>query len=405
MKTSLHKPQNKTLYLLYNILYTAGFMFCSGTVIQTFMLSVGMNDADVSAYNAVIQFVQAAVILIMSFFADRIKRVLKVYASIILSVSIVAAALVFCVFVRSDLIAVKVIVFASSVVAYFLIGVRNAVDYRIFYEIFDMRDLGRLMGVAIAISGLFSFGISALYSYAVTKFDYYDVMTAFFIFSAVSLVLSSFACFSYKKANDTPQSEKGRGVDLSAFKNKITRALALPGLFRGFSSGIMGLITVVGFSGGILDVKTASYLGIVTQITSFAGNLLFSALSKKVKSRAAVLISSVVFGAAMPLTVAGGNIDSFFIGYAVSNFAYVIVNISIPILVCEIVDYDQIGSFTCIRMMIFTLGSVIASVVYKPLSDLIGPLWLFLIAGIMQIFCGAAHYIVAKNAVKSRHAA
>ena len=239
MTRLLRRPSNKTLYFIYNILYTTGFMFCSGTILQTFMLNVGMTDAEVSAYNAVIQIVQTGVIFAMAFLADKIRRVLKVYASIILSVSIIAVALVFCVFVRSDIDAVKWIIFGSSIVTYFMIGVRNGVDYRIYYDIFNLRDMGSIMGAAIAISGLVSFGISVLYSFMVTKLDYYDVMTMFFIMSAVMLVLSSAACFSYKKVINTPVAEKKKGLELSAFKNKTTIFLAIPSFLRGLASGII----------------------------------------------------------------------------------------------------------------------------------------------------------------------
>ena len=393
----LKRPSNKVLYFVYTILYTTGFMFCSGTILQTFMISAGLSETTISAYNAVIQFVQAAVIFVMAFVADKIKKVLKVYALIILSITIIAVGLVFCVFVRSDLTAVKLIIFGSSIVAYLLIGIRNAVDYRIFYEIFDMKELGRLMGIAIAVSGLVSFGVSAAYSYAVSNYDYYDVMIVFFILSAVMILISFVASYNYKKVNETPQVEQKPGLELSAFKNKVTLPLAVPGFFRGFSAGIFALITVVGFSGGILNIETATYVSLITQLTSFAGNIVFSLTNRKIRSSAAVLISSVMLGIALPLSIVTGNLIPFLIFYAITNFAYVIINVSIPILVCEIVPYDQIGSFTCIRMMIFTLGSVVASIVYKPLADSIGYLWLFILAGILQVICGVAHLIVANN--------
>lgn len=393
----LKRPSNKVLYFVYTILYTTGFMFCSGTILQTFMISAGLSETTISAYNAVIQFVQAAVIFVMAFVADKIKKVLKVYALIILSITIIAVGLVFCVFVRSDLTAVKLIIFGSSIVAYLMIGIRNAVDYRIFYEIFDMKELGRLMGIAIAVSGLVSFGVSAAYSYAVSNYDYYDVMIVFFILSAVMILISFVASYNYKKVNETPQVEQKPGLELSAFKNKVTLQLAVPGFFRGFSSGIFALITVVGFSGGILNIETATYVSLITQLTSFAGNIVFSLTNRKIRSSAAVLISSVMLGIALPLSIVTGNLIPFLIFYAITNFAYVIINVSIPILVCEIVPYDQIGSFTCIRMMIFTLGSVVASIVYKPLADSIGYLWLFILAGILQVICGVAHLIVANN--------
>ena len=392
------RPDNRVLYFIYTILYTTGFMFCSGSILQTFMLSVGMSDAEVSAYSAVTQFVQVLAIFAMTFLADKFKRTLKIYASSVLAVTLIAVALVFCVFVRSDLMAVKVIIFASSVLVYFMMGVRNSVDYKIIYEIFDMNSIGKLMGVVIAVSGLVSFGVSTAYSYAIKQFDYYDVMTVFFILSVFMIAFAALAGFSYKKINDVPEAEKARGLDFSIFKNKTARALALPSLFRGFANGIIVLVTVAGFSSGILSTESSTYVTIITQATTFLGNIFFAVICRRVSNKMSLLVSSLVMAVAMPLTVMHGNLTEFLILYAVSYFAFMVVSISIPLLVCEIVPYEEMGSFTCIRMMLFTFGSVIASVLFKPLADTIGYIWLFVIAGACQAICGIAHYVVARRA-------
>ena len=90
-----------------------------------------------------------------------------------------------------------------------------------------------------------------------------------------------------------------------------------------------------------------------------------------------------------------GNIYEFLIAYAISYMLLIIVNIAIPTLVYEIIPYSQIGSYSSIRLMLFTLGSVIASIIYKPLSDAVGYLNLFIIASVMQIICGLGYYIVS----------
>lgn len=112
----LHRPSNKILYIIYMTLYTTGFMFCSGTIIQTFMISVGMNDTTVSIYNAVIQFVQAAMIFAMIFVADRIRKVVKTFAVLVLTISLISISLIICIFFRSDSDIVKLIIFASSII-------------------------------------------------------------------------------------------------------------------------------------------------------------------------------------------------------------------------------------------------------------------------------------------------
>ena len=401
----MRRPDNRVLYFISTILYTTGFMFCSGTILQTFMMSAGMSETEVSVYNAVIQFVQTVVIFAMAFFADKLRRVLKLYSSIILSVTLIALSLILCIFVKSDVFAVKMLIFGSSVAVYFMLGIRNAVDYRILYELFDMNTIGKLMGAAIAVSGLVSFGVSTVYSYAISRFDYYDVMTLFFILSAVMLVFAALACFSYKPISEVPEPEKKRGLDFSAFKNPTTRALAVPSLFRGFANGIVVLITVVGFANGILTTQTSTYVTIITQATTFLGNISFAVLCRKVSNRTSLLVTSVMMAIAMPLSILRGALGDFLIAYAFAYFAYMIVSIAIPMLVCEIIPYEQIGSFTCIRMMLFTFGSVIASVAYKPLADLIGYFWLFVMAGVLQAVCGIAHYIVAGKVFKERKSA
>ena len=394
------RPDNRILYFILTTLYTVGFMFCSGTILQTFMLSTGMSDATVSVYSAVTQFVQVVVILAMTFLADKLKNVLKVYAFSVLAMSLIAVSLVFCVFIRSDLTAVKIIIFASSVVVYFMFGVRQAVDYKIVYEIFDMSTLGKLMGVVMAVSGLAAFGVSAVYSYAITKFDYYDVMTVFFILSAVMMILAAVAGFSYKRVNEVPESEKRRGLDFSAFKDKVTRSLAVPSFVRGFANGVVALITVAGFSSGILSTQSSTYVSIITQAVTFLGFIFFAVLCRRITNKTMLLVSSVVIAATLPLTVLRGTLADFLVFYAVSYFSVIVASIALPMLACEIVPYEQMGSFTCVRMMLFTFGSVIASVLFKPLSDLIGFVWLFVIAGVCQAICGIVHFIVARRVQK-----
>ena len=400
----LKKPDNRVLYFIFNTLYTTGFMFCSGTVLHTFMLSAGMSDAEVSAYSAVTQFVQAVVIFMMAFYADKIRKALKLYIAIVLSVALISVSLVVCVFIRSDVTAVKILIFASSVIVYFLMGVRNGIDYRIVYELFDMNSLGKLMGAAIAVSGVVSFGASMLYSYTAARFDYYDVMTVFFILSALMIIGSAIVCASYKKINEMPVAEKRRGLDLSAFKNRTTRALALPSLFRGFANGIIVLITVAGFSGGILDIRSSTYVSIITQAATFLGNIAFAMICRRMSNKTSLLLSSILMAVAMPISVLHSDLAEFLTAYAFAYFAYMIVSIAIPMLACEIIPYEQIGSFTCIRMMLFTLGSVIASVAYKPLADLVGFFALFAIGGVFQALCGVMHYFVARRAEREKEA-
>ena len=376
-------------------------MFCSGSILQTFMISLNISDTTISFYNALIQLSQAIAIVVMVFVADKIRKTIKSFSLIVLSISIIAISLFICLFIRSDILAVKLVIFISSAFTYMLIGIRFSLDYRVLYEIFDVKSTGKILGLAMAISGLASFGLSALYSYTVAIYNYYDVMIYFFAFAMFCIILSSVISGFFKKTTET-KPKQHKGLDFDAFKNKTILSFTIPSFARGFAAGIISLVTVVGFSKGILSVKTATYVTLVAQITSFMGNMLFSFLNKKIKAHITILLFSIILAIALPLTLVSGELILFLVFYAIVNFSLMIVNISVPILGYDVIPYNQIGSFTCVRLMIQMIGSVVASLTYKPLSNLVGYLWLFVITSVVQIICGLSHFLVVKKAKKQQ---
>ena len=161
-------------------------MFCSGSILQTFMISVGISDTTISVYNAVIQLAQAISIIVMLFVADKIKNTIRTFSFVVFSISLIAISLFVCIFLRSDVLAVKLVIFISSIFAYLMIGVKYSLDYRVLYEVFEVGNTGKILGISVAISGLVAFGFSAIYSFMVSKLDYYDVMICFFAFALCS---------------------------------------------------------------------------------------------------------------------------------------------------------------------------------------------------------------------------
>ena len=394
MIKTISTKNNKILYYIYSSLYTVGYMFCSGTILHTFMMDIGVDEGTVAIYNAVIQFVQVMVMLAMTLWADKIRNVIKTYSLLNLSIGLISVFLILCVFVRSNLPLVKVLIFASSILVNFSLGIKGALDYRITYEILDMKNIGPITGACAAITGLVSFVVSIFYSFLISVFDYYTIMMICFGISLVLIIASTICSMSYGVVNK-PQVSQQNKLDLSVLKNKSTTFLAIPNIARGIASGLIGLVTVVGLSSGILDTQSSTYLNILIQVASFIGNILFTVLCGKFKSRTILLYSSILLAIIFPFTIMNGNIYEFLIAYAISYMLLIIVNIAIPTLVYEIIPYSQIGSYSSIRLMLFTLGSVIASIIYKPLSDALGYLNLFIIASVMQIICGLGYYIVS----------
>ena len=68
-------------------------MFCSGAILQTFLLQAGFSEHQVYLYNSLIQLLQVATMIAMVFLSDRIGRVKTVVA--FTGLSLVATATVF----------------------------------------------------------------------------------------------------------------------------------------------------------------------------------------------------------------------------------------------------------------------------------------------------------------------
>ena len=57
-------------------------------------------------------------------------------------------------------------------------------------------------------------------------------------------------------------------TDLTIFKNKKMYWLLIPNFVRGVATGIVGLLTVIGFSKGLLNKELSPYMNIALQVAT-----------------------------------------------------------------------------------------------------------------------------------------
>ena len=77
-----------------------------------------------------------------------------------------------------------------------------------------------------------------------------------------------------------------------------------------------------------------------------------------------------------------------------------VFNTGLPVLVTEIIDENQIGAFSSLRMLLFTFGQAVASMIIPPIVKYWGYLPLLILASGFQAVCGVGYFIAAK-AVKA----
>lgn len=385
-------------YCIYTTLYNLGFTFCTGAIMQTFLIQAGFLAEQVYVLNSLMQIMQVAMMLILTFLSGKIKRVKAVTSISCLSLSILT-----CVFlmgaINPELIkhGYVIAVFIVAGISYVGVGLYTILSYCLPYYTIDMKDYGKMTGISTAIAGGVSFLVSLTYSLLLSKFSYMKTTAAFFIIAIVCFILTGIVCASMRvKSVEMDEENREKNDAISVFKNKNTYILLIPNFVRGLSVGIFNVIATIAISTSILNETTSSYINVILQIATFAGNLFFAFAYKKLSTKNLLLIATLGVCISFPLSLEFG-IVGFFFCFTIASFFRIVTDTAIPVIITEIIPKEQIGPYTSIRMLIFTGAQAVATLLITPLKSAIGYTGVLIFAAVMLFICGTTYYAVAKN--------
>ena len=371
-------------------------MFCSGAIMQTFLIAIGFSAEDVYILNSMMQAAQVLMMLVMTFLSSKIKRVKSVIS--ISYLSLIVLAIVFLLGAINPGImgnAYVIAVFVAAGVSFIGVGLYTILSYCLPYYTINMKDYGKMTAISVAISGGVSFVVSFIHSFVVSKIDYAFAMIWFFILTIICFVFCYFVCLSLKEISDGGQIKKTTKSDMIAvFQNKNTYLLLLPNFARGLAAGIMSVIAVIGLSQELLNEQTSSYVNIIMQITMFAANIFYVNVNKKVSTNTLLFISGIGVALFIPFCLSGGS-TTFLLMFLFAYFFRMISDTAIPVVITEIIPASQIGAYTSIRMLVFTGAQAVATLIITAITDFIGYTGLMIFAGLTHLFCCIVYYIVA----------
>ncbi len=390
-------------HCIYTALYNVGFTFCSGAIMQTFLLQAGFAVKQVYLLNSFMQIMQVAMMVVMTFLSGKIKRVKKVMSVSYLSLCLMAAVFLCGVlFPRALGNGFVVAVFIAAGVSYVGVGLYTILAYCLPYYTIDMKEYGKMTGISTALSGGAAFAFSFIHTLFVSKLDYMQTTAWFFLLAIACFIATSLICNSMKEIEKQGGMVETTKEDVVAvFKNKDTFILLLPNFARGLAAGIMGVIAVIAISKGVLNEQTSSLVNIVMQIATFAGNFLYVFAYKKLSSATLLCISTVGVCIFFPVCIYGG-MTVFLILFFVTYLFRIVIDTAIPVVVTEIIPQRQIGAYTSIRMLVFTGAQAVATLVISPLVTGIGYGGLLIFAAAMQLVCGVGYYAVAIGKKRNR---
>lgn len=385
-------------YCIYTTIYNVGYTFCTGAIMQTFLIQAGFSEKQVYILNSLMQIMQVAMMLILTFLSSKIKRVKMVTSISCLSLSLLTAVFLMGA-INPELIkhGYVIAVFIVAGVSYVGVGLYNILAYCLPYYTIDMNDYGKMTGISVAIAGGTSFLVSLAYSLLLSKFSYMKTTSVFFVIAIVCFILTSIVCASMREKAVKMNTESQEKNDIIAvFKNKSTYILLIPNFTRGLSIGIFNVIATIAISESILNETTSSYVNVILQIATFIGNMFFAFAYKKLSTKNVLLLSTLGVCIILPFSLNLGVIG-FFCCFTVASFFKFVMDTAIPVVITEIIPKEQIGPYTSIRMLIFTGAQAIATLLVIPLENKVGYTGVLIFASIMLFICGITYYAVAKS--------
>ena len=389
-------------YCIYTTIYNVGFMFCTGAIMQAFLIQVGFSAEQVYLLNSLMQVMQVAMMLVLTFLSGKIKHVKAVTSISHLSLIILTGVFLMGA-ISPELIkhGYVIFVFVAAGTSYVGVGLHTILSYCLPYYTIDMKDYGKMTGVSTAIAGGVSFLMSLAYSLLLSKFSYMKTTAVFFVFAIVCFILTSIVCASMRVKNAEMNKEDREKSDVIAvFKNKNTYILLIPNFTRGLSVGIFNVIATIAISTSILNETTSSYVNVILQIATFAGNMFFAFAYRKLSTKNLLLIATLGVCVSFPLSLELGVVG-FFCCFAVASFFRFVIDTAIPVIITEIIPEEQIGPYTSIRMLIFTGAQAVAALLITPLHTAIGYTGVLIFATVMLFICGVMYYVVAKKVKQS----
>lgn len=364
---------------------------------QTFLLQAGFSAEQVYVLNSLMQVMQVAMMLVLTFLSGKIKRVKTVTSISCLSLSLLTVVFLIGA-INPELIknGYVIAVFIAAGISYVGVGLYNILAYCLPYYTIDMKDYGKMTGISAAIAGGASFLVSLVYSLLLSKFSYMKTTAAFFVIAIVCFILTGIVCASMQVKSAEANRAEGKGDVIAVFKNKHTYILLIPNFVRGLSVGIFNVIATIAISESILNETTSSYVNVILQIATFAGNLFFAFAYKKFSTKNVLLLATIGVCISFPFSLEFGVIG-FFCCFTVASFFRFVTDTAFPVIITEIIPQEQIGPYTSIRMLIFTGAQAVATLLITPLENAVGYTGVLIFATVMLFICGVTYYAVAKS--------
>lgn len=391
------KTTNKVKEIVSYSARTIALMFASGALVQMFLASLGFDTSLIYIHSTFLQAANILTILLFSSWAERgnpIKRAaftaLPMGACFLLYLPIAI--------MQNASTLSYILLIALGVAQQAVVGLSTVCQYKTPYYLFDSNEYGRVLSVCGIISSLLSLAISALINFLTSIFPFIYVAIGGFCISALLMLVTFIATFLQKSLIPIQDKQQKPGNNptvalVRLLKEPIFNRLIPANLLRGFTTGVITVLTTVAFDVGFNETVTTAMLT-VSSVATLVACFAFSIFSTKIKPSVLIVVGSLLI-LPIPMMLVK-NATSFLIIYALITVGRTIIDYTVPSLLIKIVPVSIAGGYNAWRMALHNLGSLVATFIaaYVPTHVLL------ILAMIGQVVSGISFYIISKRVNK-----
>lgn len=355
--------QNKIRSILAYAFRTAALLCANGSLMQTFLSTVGFSEQHIYIHASLFQAVNVLTILFCARFADT-RNVLRRTAIVQLPGALLFLFYLPLCILKGVSTAAYVWLLVISVLQSVTFALHTICEYKTPYYVYRIEEYGMVMSICGILSSVVSFGVGTFISMLSVRYSYNTIMLAAFGVSCAFLLVSGILQYFQKSLipleDQKEQAEKPEKIPLmTMFRHAAFSRLFVGNLTRGLANGTTTVLATAALSIGYDETLTSAMVS-VQSLANLAACALFGVVAAKIHPRFAILAGSCCF-AVLPLLLVQDRPVLYLAMYAILLFGRTLIDYAVPSALLYAVPVEIAGTYNAWRMILHNGGTLIAT--------------------------------------------
>jgi MFS family permease len=360
-KTPNHVARNKIKAIIAYTARTVALMCASGTLMQTFLSSLGFESSLIYLHSTLLQAANVLTIILASNWANNGSPIKK-SAFTTIPIGILFLCYVPIAIANHATLTSYVLLAAFGILQQIAYGFFTVCEYKTPYYIYKADEYGMMLSICGIISSVFSLLLGYFITFLTSRFEFTVIMKFAFIISAILMLIAFIAIYFEKSLRKETQeesiSQNKEKTKVRLLKTPVFTRLIHANLMRGFATGVISVLAAVALDLGHTETLTASMV-FAQSLASLASCAFFAIVSKKISERAIVIAGSL-FVLLIPLLLIKDSM-TFLIIYTVIIAGRTLIDYSVPSMLLKVVPVEIAGPYHAWRMALQNAGMLIAT--------------------------------------------